>query len=312
MRIAVFTAAAFAAVFAAAPSAGATFDGEVLVAPPPANWMGGTLERTDTGSRRIWQRNVAAPGTAQESITLSRFDDITEPAPSARAAAIGRELTAECAKPIVSQVTLEGAEIGAVASVTSTCEEDGGATLFSVAKAYLGEFNSYAVVRTWRGDPRDPGNPANSPKTAASWLAFFDRISVCNALTAPCDTARAEIIHADPRFEQMRALHISEATVLPQDDVLKAARGLGELTGRAEQCGEDVSPLVSKIDRMFESVTGNDTDSNAAAQLFRVTQQRGNTLQQGRDHDTCGPVLRDFRQHPSRVGAFARYIEQFF
>lgn len=293
-------------------SASADFNGEVLVAPTPPSWTGGNEETTDSGVQRTWQRPDPAETGVVETVTVTRFTANTETTAAAIAAKFGRAALGTCAKPVVADAVPEPADIGVAASVTATCTDRDGVGAFTVAHAYIGDFNSYAVVRAWLGNPSDPSSPANSPRSAEDWQTYFSRISVCNTLTDACDPAAAVVVHAHPRFLTMRELHISEAPVLPQADLMRGAKALGALTGRAADCGEDVSPLVSKIDRMFAHVTANDRDAFDLVAVFKTAKTQGQQSQTTAPRDSCGEILRRFRLHPSRVGAFPRYIEEFF
>lgn len=310
----VFAAGVLAAL--TARPALAEFNGEVLVAPPPPNWSGGSIEETADGIVRTWRRILRDRPLPQEKIVVSRTPTVDSADPIDVATRHAGTVTEACVEAEVTNARYEEAEIGTFASVTARCtiRGTGGAAdlaLFSVIRAYIGEFNIYAVERTWTGDARDPGSPANSPRTAEAWMTYFDRISVCNTLVSTCDPADAEIIHADPRFQRMRALPVVAKPVMPQEDAIAAARGLGELTGRADACGEDITPLTSKIGRMFAYVTANDSVSSAAVEQFERSLAAGREAQSAQDRESCGPVLREFRAHPTRVGAFHRYVERF-
>lgn len=291
------------------------FNGEVLVAPPPPNWTGGTLEKTDKGIRREWRRNFLTDGGVVERIVVSRSENAKDRVAQLVARELSKDMTAKCAKPKVSEIKRDKAKIGTTASFTAQCssirDTPVGTALFATGKVFIGDFYTFTVRRTWLSNKDDPGSPVNSPRTGEQWAAYFARISVCNTLIDPCDPAEAEIVHADPRFKTMRALPVSEKPVVALADAVKAARGLGNLTGRADTCGEDVEPLTSKIQRMFKYITANDQDSSKAVAAFNAAQKRGATAQQGKSKESCGEVLRDFRQHPSRVGGFYRYIERF-
>lgn len=291
------------------------FNGEVLVAPPPPNWTGGTLEKTEKGIRREWRRNFLTEGGVIERIVVTRSENAKDRVAALAARDLSKDMTAKCAKPTISKIERGKATIGTTASFTAQCanvkDTPAGTALFATGKIFIGDFYTFTVRRTWLSNKDDPGSPANSPRTGEQWAAYFARISVCNTLTDSCNPANAEIIHANPRFTTMRALPVSTKPVVPLADAIKVARGLGNLTGRADTCGEDVEPLTSKIQRMFKYITANDQDSSKAVAAFNSAQKRGVTEQKGKPKESCGEVLRDFRQHPSRVGAFYRYIERF-
>ncbi|MBO6521311.1 MAG: hypothetical protein JJ900_10350 [Rhodospirillales bacterium] len=291
------------------------FNGEVLVAPAPPNWTGGTPEKTDTGIRREWRRGFATENGVVERVVITRSENAKDRVAQLAARDLAKAMTAGCAKPTVSEIKRDKAQIGTTASFTAQCrsvkDTPADTALFAMGKVYIGDFYTFSVRRIWLGRKDDPGSPSNSPRTGEQWAVYFSRISVCNTLTSPCDPAQAEIVHADPRFKTMRALPVSAKPVVSAADALKVGRKLGDLTGRAEACGEDVEPLTSKIERMFAHVTSNDQDSSKAVRAFATARDKGMKAQDAKSKESCGEVLRTFRQHPSRVGAFYRYIEQF-
>lgn len=302
-----FLALAVAAI--AALPACADFDGEVLIAPPPANWTGGTEEAHASGSSRVWRR---PDGAAVETITLTRLDGISNADPGSTAVMVGLGALGTCDNPDMSEPVAVPADIGVAAAVTATCTGSEGVGIFAVGTAYVGEFNTYTILRAWYGDPNDPGSPANSPRAAEDWQTYFERATVCNTLTSPCDVDAALLVHAHPRFETMRDYQVAAAPVLDQNDLMRGARALGELTGRAAGCGEDITLLVSKIDRMFEHVTANDRDAFDAVAAFGAARLTAERNQADLPREGCGEILREYRRHPSRVGAFPRYIAEFF
>jgi len=306
---------AFSALVTSTVTADPNFNGEVLIAPPPANWSGGTPETANNAFRRVWKRGFLTQGGVKEQIAISRRDRDDTITATALARTVSSAITKACVEKIVTKVTREAKKIGVVASFTAQCDgltdTDTANALFASAKVYVGEFNTYTVERTWIGNKADPTSPANSPRTGDQWIAYFSRISVCNTLQSACNVAEAEIIHAHPRFKTMRPIPASAKPILVQKNALKAARALGALTGQADACGEDITPLTSKIGRMFAHVTANDRDSTAAVAAFDTARGISKKVQAKKERETCGPVLREFRQHPSRVGAFHRYIERF-
>lgn len=291
------------------------FNGEVLIAPPPPNWSGGTPETANNTLRRVWKRGFLNQNGVKEQIAVSRSNKDDTVTATALARAVLLAITKPCVEKTVTKITSEAKTIGVVASFTAQCDgltdSETADALFASAKVYVGEYNTYTVERTWIGNKSDPTSPVNSPRTGEQWIAYFSRISVCNTLQSACNVAEAEIIHAHPRFKTMRPIPISARPILVQNNALKAARALGKLTGQADACGEDITPLTSKIGRMFAHVTANDRDSTAAVAAFDTSRAISKKTQAKRKRETCGPVLREFRQHPSRVGAFHRYIERF-
>ncbi len=291
------------------------FNGEVLVAPPPANWSGGTPETVNNAYRRVWKRGFLTQSGVREQIVISRRDKDAAITATALARTVADALTKSCVQKTVTKITREAVKIGVVASFTAQCDgltdTDTANAMFANARVYVGEFNTYIVERTWVGEKADPTSPLNSPRTGEQWAAYFSRISVCNTLQSACNPAEAEIVHAHPRFKTMRAIPVSARPIVAQKNAIKAARALGKLTGQADACGEDITPLTSKIGRMFAHVTANDRDSTAAVAAFDTAREISAKAQAKRKRETCGPVLREFRQHPSRVGAFHRYIERF-
>jgi len=142
-------------------------------------------------------------------------------------------------------------------------------------------------------------------------MAYFSRISVCNTLQSACNSAEAEIVHAHPRFKVMRTVSASTRPVILQENALKAARELGALTGQAAMCGEDVTPLTSKIALMFARIAANDRDSTTAVAAFRTAKNIATKAQIKEKDRTCERILQKFREHPSRIDAFYRYVEGF-
>lgn len=178
----------------------ADFNGEVLIAPPPPNWAGGIEEPQETGVRRVWQRPNPDETGSIETISVTRLTGMTESTAAAVALQAARAALGRCDKPTASDPLPEPAAIGVTASVTATCAMDGGVGAFVVGHALVGDFNTYTVVRAWRGDPRDPSNPANSPRAAEAWQRFFTRLGVCNTLTSACDAESVTSVHAHPRY----------------------------------------------------------------------------------------------------------------
>ena len=317
MNIKFLTVAAhiFSALVTSTVAADPDFNGEVLIAPPPPNWSGGTPEAANNTLRRVWKRGFLNENGVMEQIAISRSykeDTITA---TALARAVSVAITKPCVEKTVTKITHETKTVGVVASFTAQCDgltnSETADTMFATAKVYFGEYNTYTVERSWIGNKTDPTSPINSPRTGEQWLAYFSRISVCNTLQSACNVAEAEIIHAHPRYKTMQAIPASVKPIVPQKNALKAARALGQLTGKADSCGEDITPLTSKIGRMFAHVTANDRDSTAAVAAFDTARAISAKAQAKRKRENCGPVLREFRKHPSRVGAFHRYIERF-
>lgn len=306
--------AGFAAT-GASPAASALFNGELLVAPPPPNWTGGTAEPTKTGLRRLWRRIFQDGSETIERIVLTQREkgQLADAAEAAKL--ISDTVTSVCSKKTLSEITVSTGDSGPIASLTARCSgvigAKPGTILYSLIKVYVGEYNVFSARRTWIGNSKDTGSPLNSPRTAESWSKYFARVAICNTLVSDCDPAKAEIVHADPRFRTMRALPVTVRPVMPQIDVRKAAGGFGELTGRAESCGEDVSPLAAKIARMFNYITANDQDSSEAQAAFKDARKVGFAAQDKQKKETCGQVLQEYRQHPSRVSTFYHYLERF-
>ena len=293
----------------------ADFNGEVLIAPPPPNWSGGMPVPIKDGVRRIWKRTFLITGGGSEQIMVTRLVKQGNAVAKIVAQQLSTTLTTDCLKKTVSEFSTGKAQVGTTASFTAQCSSIKDApvetTLFTMSKIYIGEFNTFSVSRIWRGHRDDPGSPANSPRTGDQWTQYFARNYVCNTLTDKCSMAEAEIVHADPRFKTMRALPVSIKPIIPLNNLLKAAQGFGDLTGRAEICGEDISPLTLKIGRMFEYVAANDQESSKALAQFKTAKAKSATDQEKKPKESCGQVLRDFRQRPTRVAAFPRYIERF-
>ena len=293
----------------------AEFTGEVLVAPPPPNWDGGTPITSEAGVTRSWKRFQVAGSTASEIVSILTIAEVGTP-PVTRIKTAVPDMAKGCVERSVAPIQREKANIGTLASVTVSCKKladaPAGSTRFAMGRAYVGEFNSYIVTRIWAGGRVDPGSPANSPRTAAQWLRFFDRIAICNTLRASCDPADAAMIHADPRFTTMRDAPVQSRPEVAIENVMKAATRFGELTGRAEACGENTTAIKGKIARMFAYVTTNDAAANDAVLRFKQTLGVSAKQQSTRPKDTCGQILVDFRAHPTRVSAFPRYIERFW
>ncbi len=287
----------------------ADFNGEVLIAPPPPHWIGGSAEKHASGDIRVWQR---PGGGAEETITLTRLENVTGADPGSTAVLVALKAVGGCDRPDMTDPVEIPADIGTTASTTATCTVSEGISVFAVSAVYIGEFNTYTILRAWHGDPNDPTSPATSPRAAQDWQSYFERTAVCNTLTSPCDVDAALLTHAHPRFTTMRDYQVASAPVLDQSDLLRGATALGDLTGRAANCGEDTSSLTSKIDRMFEYVTASDRNAFDAAAAFGAARDNAEKEQAAAPRETCGDILRAFRRHPSRVAAFPRYIKEFF
>lgn len=295
--------------FVSASDTRAEFTGEVLLSPKPANWVEGPAKKTKLGLRREWTRNFAGAG-ATERIFIIKSEELKKPAVAA--IALGKALGSNCTNKKVSKPKVRPVEIGSVASLNVQCDlKDAKKSYFANVHVLAGEYATYTVARSWTGIKDDPTSPLNSPKTGEQWASFFSRVSVCNTLTSDCDPAKVEVIHAHPRFTTMRAAPVKDKPVMAQADVLKAAAGVGTLTGQAQACGEDIGPFTASLPRMFENVTPDKEKSEQAQLAFATAQKRGHAQQFKKDKESCGEILRQFRQHPSRVSTFPRYLAQF-
>jgi len=294
----------------------ASFNGEVLVAPPPPNWSGGIVEHTPQGTLQVWRRTFSNANGVTEAISIRRFALPENPDVQALADSVKTRISKDCQTFNETKRTPISAKIGSALSFTIICKPKSAGKkstheLFVRTRVMIGEFNQYVIERAWRGDLKQPTSPLNSPRTRASWQAFFSATSICNTLTSDCSDERARNIHAHERFTKMRALPVIERPVLPAVDIAKVAKGLGELTGRADACGEDITPLISKIDRMFAYISENDQISSAAVETFDAARKTTSTAQGKLPREQCGEILRTFRSHPSRVGVFHKYAQRF-
>jgi len=311
----VFIALSVLSLTVARTGVSADFNGEVLIAPPPPNWSGGAPEITKTGLKRVWKRDFLLADGSTEQVVVTRMVKQGNAVANLSAQKLSITLSEHCVQKTISKIKSDKAKGIASADFTVQCsqlkETPAEISLFAMARVLVGDFNTYTVARIWQGNSTDPASPANSPRTGAQWAKYFARISVCNTLSEDCDPAQAEIIHADPRFKVMRAMPVSIKPVMVLKDMLVAAEGFGVLTGRAEYCGEDVTPLTSKVARMFTYVAANDRDSSKALSAFKTARIKGLKDQAKLSKESCGQVRRDFRQHPTRVSAFPRYVERF-
>ncbi len=291
------------------PLAASDFDGEVLIAPPPPNWIGGSPSSTEGGDiERAWRRPGTSDADALERVVISR----TANADDADARAIVRrwqqDFTAPCETSEQTEIDGIVASIGNASVASAICGMPDGRTTYARAMVLAGEFHTYQVVRSWAGDAGNPGNPRDSQRLARAWDTYFSRISVCNTLADVCDADHAASVHAHPRFKEMRQLQAAERPVLGVSQVLQGANAFGRITGRAEACGEDVTPLLLRVGRMFDYVTANDAESTAAQSRFEMAREDSKRASGDLPAEVCGEVRRQFREHPSRVQGFARYI----
>lgn len=296
--------------------ADASFNGEVLIAPPPPNWSGGIVQQIESGSLQAWRRTFDDASNAIETITVRRSELPEKPDIADLADSVTARLSSECRKFSETKRTPVRSKIGTALSYSVTCKpkqtgEDTPKDIFTRVRVLQGEFNQYVIERTWRGDIKQPTSPLNSPRTKAAWQAFFKSTSVCNTLLADCSEDRARDVHAHERFKRMRALPVVARPVMPAKDIAKVARALGQLTGRAEACGEDITPLTGKIARMFAYISKNDQISSAAVKTFNLNREKTSVAQAKLKRDQCGEILRTFRSHPSRVGVFHKYVQRF-
>lgn len=312
----VLCASVISAIALFGTGASASFNGEVLVAPPPPNWSGGIVEQTPQGKLQVWRRTFNNADGVTETISIQRSALPENPDVQALANAVSTRITQGCQSFNEIQRTPIKAEIGSALSFTLTCKSKSASNeskqdLYVQIRVMVGEFNQYVIERAWRGDIKQPTSPLNSPRTKASWQTFFDASSVCNTLVSDCSDERARDIHAHERFKKMRALPVSVRSVLSDTDISIVASKLGKLTGRAQACGEDISPLISKIDRMFAYVSKNDQISSTAVEIFNIAREATNAQQAELPNEQCGEILRTFRLHPSRVGVFHKYAQRF-
>lgn len=309
-------ASALMGSFLLATPVNAAFDGEVLVAPPPPNWSGGIEQDDGDSTLRTWRRTFELPEGVRETITIRRTPLPETPDINALADTVVTRHAMRCGEVNETKRTTRKATIGSVLSFTLTCKlKPEGSTnprdLFVRARVLVGEFNQYVIERVWIGDIKLPTSPINSPRIRASWQTFFMSTSVCNTLVSDCDEDRARNIHAHERFKKMRALPVVARPVMPAKDIETVATRLGQLTGRAEACGEDISPLTGKIGRMFAHVSENDQISSDAVTKFNAARRTTRAAQAKLSNDKCGEILRTFRSHPSRVGVFHKYVQRF-
>lgn len=311
-----FSASIISAIVLFGTDVSASFNGEVLVAPPPPNWSGGIVEQTTDGTLQVWRRTFNNSNGVTETISIRRSALPESPDVQVLADSVKKRISDSCQTFTETKRTPVTAKIGSALSFTLTCKPKSAAKqsthdLFVRVRVMTGEFNQYVIERAWRGDIKQPTSPANSPRTRASWQAFFSSSSICNTLVSDCSDERARDIHAHERFKKMRALPAVARSVMPAGEIAKVAKGLGELTGRADACGEDISPLTSKIDRMFAYISENDQISSAAVDTFNATRKSTLAAQGNLPREQCGEILRTFRSHPSRVGVFHKYAQRF-
>lgn len=292
----------------AGPSFATEFHGEVLIAPPPPNWTGGTPLQTPNGLSRVWRRDGNGPDGTTERVTILHGLENTSTDPSARVERWVDSFTASCTATDTSTVTLIQTPLGPTAQATAVCEDDTGQTRHGRIMVLVGEFSSYRVTRTWSGPKGNPGNPRDSEKVVQIWNDYFGRISLCNTLTDACDPATAAAVHAHPRFKEMRPQDTTERPILPADQVQRGAEVFGTLTGQAAACGEDVNPLLIKIGRMFAHVSANDAEASIANRKFETARLSATAPAGALRAEICGEIRRQFREHPSRIQGFGRYI----
>jgi hypothetical protein len=311
----IFASVISTAVFVTS-NASAEFNGEVLIAPPPPNWSGGAISETKDGTLQTWRRTFNSRDGVSETISIRRSAlpdnpdiDALADTVSVRVGAICENYNETARKPLKTK-------IGSALSFIITCKPSSVGPkskqrLYIRARVMLGEFNQYVVERTWRGDIQQPTSPINSPKTRASWQAFFRATSVCNTLISECSEERARNVHAHERFKNMRALPEVIRPIMEATDIQIVASKFGQLTGRAQACGEDITPLTSKVGRMFAHVSPNDQVSSVAVATFNSARETTYTQQTSLPREQCGEILRTFRSHPSRVGVFHNYAQRF-
>ncbi len=291
------------------------FNGEILLAPPPATWSGGTARRDTERTVREWTRTYPDSGRFTETIRVVEFPGLANKNAAAEARERIARDTGDC-KPSTPPTPLILRKAGYAsarysADCTTTGRDKKPAIRFSMVEVLAGEFNLYVVERRWQGDPSDPAMPTASPRVMAAWTGYFDQIRVCNTLSNPCDPADLTMIHSHPRFTTMRKAPVVSKPVLAPDKSIKAASGFGELTGRAEACKEDVKGLLGRVSQIFENVTANDAERSKALAAFDTARSKGRAEQTKAGDANCGSVLRDFREHPVRIGVFHRYLERF-
>lgn len=296
--------------------ASAAFNGEVLVAPPPPNWSGGIVEQTPHGTLQIWRRTFDNADGVTETISIRRSALPESPDVDALADSAKARITQGCKSFSETQRRPIKAKIGSTLSFTLTCKskptgKKSKQDIFVRAQVMTGEFNQYVLERAWRGDIKQPTSPLNSPRTKASWQKFFSVSGICNTLVSDCSEERARDIHAHERFKKMRSLPAVARPVMDASDIAIVAMKLGQLTGRAQACGEDISALSGKIDRMFAYIAKNDQISSAAVKTFIEARDTTNSEQGELPREQCGEILRTFRSHPSRVGVFHKYAQRF-
>lgn len=194
----------------------ADFNGEVLIAPPPLNWFGGTEEPFENGIRRVWRRPVASDADPFETVTVTRLTGEVGRTAATQATEAANGALEACDATLISDPLPVPADIGVAASVTATCPIGGRVGMFVLGQAYVGDFNTYTVVRTWRGAPDTPDSPANSPRAAEAWQRYFAKVSVCNTLTSACDSDAGHRVHAHPRYNSLSDMHFTNTPFPPR------------------------------------------------------------------------------------------------
>ena len=299
----------------------ADYDGEVLVANPPPNWAPEPTFQHPKIKTGRWVRRFPKHRNWKEEVIFRYIPNRENDDPQLWAKKLAQQLETNCE-------TVERKETGNINStdyshafvqvlclnketVSNKNNSKAWNTIFTTVKIISGNFNRYEISRRWHGSYDSPQSPYNSPKILARWALFFDSIRVCNTLFESCD-GHITSTFSNAKFKNMRVLKETKQSVHNYDDLVIGLKKLGHLTGNAESCGEDTSSLLSKINRMIDSVTENEKLSTDASAIFHSNHRESRAIQVENNAEDCGEARRRFRGHPTRIKAFHKFISGFF
>ena len=299
----------------------ADFNGEILLAPPPPNWTPGKNSKNSHTIMQTWVRNFPKNRNWNEEIVIYHFPKRKNDDPETWAHKRGNLLETNCEKTKRKETGnidesgyrhafIQVLCLNPKSGVPQSSQKKWDA-IFTTAKIISGQYNRFEISRRWLGNSSDPRLPINSPKILARWESYFQLLKVCNTLFENCEK-RPESRYSNSRFQLMRPLKQTQQNFHKQEQLLVGLKKLGILSGKAEVCGEDISTLLMKIERMISNVTPNEKTSSEATAVFHAAHQETRTTQSNFNPEDCGEARRRFRAHPTRINSFYTFIESFF
>lgn len=309
----------FGVVLAAGFPARGDFTGEVLMLPPLVGWSDVEQPASGTSGLRVLRRDRPVDPASAEQLHIRSTGIGETPAPAPAIEALLAEARAGCREVRTEplwQTAVDGYEAETLAY--ACIEPTAPATALPaeavnlrivVAKVIAGDFRLYQVTRLWEGRPTG-GLPAGAAELRDAWAEFFDAVEVCSTLVEPCTPIARRAPGLDPRFATRTPRTGTETprAVLAPPVLLPQAEKFGRLTGQAEVCGDDATPLLARLDRIFAWVA-EEADGAAAARAAFFRGRSAGLKAQRTTPEPCSAILEVFRVYPTRLPRFAPYLE---